>query len=85
MKLENSLLMYIINKTNRYMKANKDPLSLSHRTREPSLIKITFSCLIVSNKIKSYEKKKHKQTKTILNHKNKKALSMPKKFSHITS
>ena len=42
MKLENSLLKYIINKTNRYMKANKDPLSLSHRTREPSLIKITF-------------------------------------------
>ena len=42
MKLENSLLMYIINKTNRYMKANKDPLSLSHRTREPFLMKIRF-------------------------------------------
>ena len=42
MKIENSLLMNIINKTNRYMKANKDPLSLSYRTRKPSLIKITF-------------------------------------------
>ena len=42
MKIENSLLMNIINKTNRYMKANKDPLSLSHRTREPFLMKIRF-------------------------------------------
>ena len=42
MKTENSLLMYIINKTNRYMKANKDPLSLFYRTRGPFLIKIRF-------------------------------------------
>ena len=42
MKIENSLLVNIINKTNRYMKGNKDPLSLFYRTRGTFLIKIRF-------------------------------------------
>ena len=47
MKIENSLLMYIINKTNRYMKTNKDALSLSYRTKEPSLIKIRIITYVI--------------------------------------